>query len=228
MLAIGIVCIVAQLVAQQQTQQGPITASEVRGAFNRAFGKTGMTESAVILVTDSAARGELQKFGATKSEQLRAAIAAFGPGPAQKEPGIIFQKWSAAATFPGAEPAWERVRGEYSNALTSLGRLIVTSRPAGASIDVDGNRWDQSTEADGYAIAGRRSVVVTSGSRVVRVQCEVRTEKLSTVAVNFDADSGIAPLVRCRSKRLGKCPSHQWAIRGISQFEQAGFPAPVN
>lgn len=96
--------------------------------------------------------------------------------------------WAAARAKKGPEGHDVSLTSfEYAGALESLGKLVVTSEPSGASVTVDGYRWPQSTKAEGYADSGKRRIVVARGGQTVGVVCDVNKDGVTAVRVDLNS-----------------------------------------
>ena len=68
--------------------------------------------------------------------------------------------------------------------VSSYGRLIIESEPRGATVDVDGRRWDDKTNTRGFADAGLRTIRLTwSGQMRLETKCDIRSEKVTKLHV---------------------------------------------
>lgn len=92
---------------------------------------------------------------------------------------------SGAAGSGRARTEAEYLKDVYEASLDSMGRLAVQSVPSGGTVTVDGYLWSSPTDANGFAVAGTRTVSVHVGGQRMTVKCAVAKEKTSTVRVDF-------------------------------------------
>jgi hypothetical protein len=163
---------------QLRPTDSPLTHDEIR----EALAKSGVFSNEAIRLIEAAERdGKLAKFGSSKKTRLAAGVAALAAAT-RKPVGIGTSGIGAPSSVYSAD--------RYADGLASLGRLVITSRPSGATVSVDGYKWETETDAEGFAASGRRSVIVSQGTQTVRVQCEVAQESVMIVTVDFPANIG--------------------------------------
>ena len=118
----------------------------------------------------------LRRLSASEDAQMDAAAAAWGSARAKQRAG--------AANAPLQKIS-------FIQALELLGKLRVISMPDGGIVTVDGYRWLNPTEANGWAEQGRRTVVVTKDTMKATVQCMVTMERMTTAQLDLTSGSGI-------------------------------------
>jgi hypothetical protein len=89
-------------------------------------------------------------------------------------------EWTASELRCGSEPipASQPIPAKvFVSKLSSLGRVIVVSKPAGASIQVDEQKWPHPTDTSGFAISGtHRFRLELDGMKPLDAYCEVRKD----------------------------------------------------
>jgi hypothetical protein len=99
--------------------------------------------------------------------------------------------WAAARAKKGPESKRVSLTSfEYASALESLGKLVITSDPSGATVTVDGYRWSRPTKAEGYADSGMRKILVSKSGKTVGIQCEVNKDGVTGVRVDLNSGAG--------------------------------------
>jgi len=103
---------------------------------------------------------------ATKSKQLELAVAAWAVKDS-KSPGI------------------KATEVQMMSIYNEMRQLIVNSTPSGASVTVDNNKWDNPTQAAGFAQIGQRRLIVERNKDVVSFLCDVTRSDSTTATVDF-------------------------------------------
>jgi hypothetical protein len=121
-----------------------------------------------------------------KPEVLQTFEAA-GYSPTDAKSGLAWS-WYLLRVGKGAVPLTKELTVEViAKQATQLGRLVVKSRPDGATVFVDGTVWPDPTNTYGFATVGERRVrVVKSGRQPAEKVCAVVRDRVRT----FSADLG--------------------------------------
>lgn len=99
----------------------------------------------------------------------------------------------AALRFTAGGPIKSRqplLPSEFTQMMSAMRQLIVESEPPGASVTVDGYRWENVTRAEGFAQMGQRNLVVATTNVEVSFKCYVRNQRVTTATVDLSAKAG--------------------------------------